>query len=751
MSVHPQTETILAGLTLEQKASLLSGATFWETEGIEEAGIPSIIVSDGPHGVRRQSTGGDHLGLLDGEPATCFPPAVGLGSSWDPELVERVGEALGREAQAKRVSVLLGPGINIKRDPRCGRNFEYLSEDPLHAGVLGSAFVRGVQSQGVGTSLKHYAANNQETDRLRVSAEIDTRTLRELYLPAFRRVVTETQPWTVMCSYNKVNGVFASEHNWLLNTVLRDEWGFEGVVVSDWGAVRDRVPSLAAGLDLEMPSTNGRTDADVVAAVQNGSLEIAVVDTAVRRLIELALKGHEGLWPDAELDVDGQHAIAREVAGRSIVLLRNEDAILPLTPGAGPVAVIGEFARTPRYQGAGSSQIVPTRLDNALDAIRAAAGEDVPFAPGFVLEGESDPVLADEAVRLAASAETVLYFAGLPSSAESEGFDREDIELPADQVALLERLIEANSRIVVVLSNGAVVRVSDWNERVPALIEGWLLGQAGGGAIADVLYGVVNPSGRLTESIPERLQDVPAYTSFPGEHGSVRYAEGLYVGYRHYDTREAAVTYPFGFGLSYTTFGYSHEVVRVEGDTVRVSVQVTNTGTRDGREVVQVYSALPGAEVSRPVHELRAFTSVAIPAGKTREVELSFPVSDLAYFSTAADVWSVEGGTYVIEIAASSRDIRARLDIQIEGDPSPIPLSVNSTLGEWFAHPVGAPILNAAFAQVLAATPAVGGMLNDPHLRKMAEQMPMSQMVAFGAITPEQAQGLVDAVEQASA
>ncbi|RLP72781.1 beta-glucosidase [Mycetocola tolaasinivorans] len=751
MSLHPQTESILATLTLEQKASLLSGASFWDTEGIEDAGVPSIILSDGPHGVRRQSTGGDHLGLLDGEPATCFPPAVGLGSSWDPILVERVGEALGREAQAKRVSVLLGPGINIKRDPRCGRNFEYLSEDPLHAGVLGSAFVRGVQSQGVGTSLKHYAANNQETDRLRVSAEIDTRTLRELYLPAFRRVVTETQPWTVMCSYNRVNGVYASEHNWLLNTVLRDEWGFEGVVVSDWGAVRDRVPALAAGLDLEMPSTNGRTDADVVAAVNDGSLDIAVVDTAARRLIDLALHGRDGLWADAELDVPGQHALAREIAGRSIVLLRNEGDILPLTPGAGSLAVIGEFARTPRYQGAGSSQIVPTRLDNALDEIRAQAGADVPYAAGFTLEGDEDAALADEAVRVASAAETVLYFMGLPSSAESEGFDRDDIELPAAQTALLERLLAVNPRIIVVLSNGAVVRVSDWNERVPALVEGWLLGQAGGGAIADVLFGVVNPSGRLTESIPERLQDVPAFTSFPGEHGSVRYAEGLYVGYRHYDTREAAVTYPFGFGLSYTSFAYDHPVARVEGETVRVSVHVTNTGARDGREVVQVYSGLPGAEVSRPVHELRAFASVEIPAGETREVELSFPVAGLAYFSTIADVWSVEGGTYVIEIAASSRDIRAHLDIQVAGDPSPIPLSVNSTLGEWFAHPVGAPILNAAFAQVLAEAPAVGGMLNDPHLRKMAEQMPMSQMVAFGALSPEQAQGLVSAVEQASA
>ncbi|MCS4275945.1 beta-glucosidase [Mycetocola sp. BIGb0189] len=751
MSQHPQTESILAGLTLEQKASLLSGATFWETEGIEDAGVPSIIVSDGPHGVRRQSTGGDHLGLLDGEPATCFPPAVGLGSSWDPELVERVGEALGREAQAKRVSVLLGPGINIKRDPRCGRNFEYLSEDPLHAGVLGSAFVRGVQSQGVGTSLKHYAANNQETDRLRVSAEIDTRTLRELYLPAFRRVVTETQPWTVMCSYNKINGTFASEHNWLLNTVLRDEWGFEGVVVSDWGAVRDRVPSLAAGLDLEMPTTVGRTDAEVVAAVKDGSLDIAVVDTAARRLIDLALSGQQGLWENAELDVDGQHALAREIAGRSIVLLRNEDAILPLTPGAGPVAVIGEFARTPRYQGAGSSQIVPTRLDNALDAIREISGEDVPFAAGFTLDGVADAALADEAVRVAASAETVLYFAGLPSSAESEGFDRDDIELPADQVALLERLIEANPRIVVVLSNGAVVRVSDWNERVPALVEGWLLGQAGGGAIADVLYGAVNPSGRLTESIPERLQDVPAFTSFPGEQGSVRYAEGLYVGYRHYDTREAAVSYPFGFGLSYTSFSYDHTAVRVDEDTVHVSVQVTNTGKRDGREVVQVYTGLPGAEVSRPVHELRAFASVEVPAGETREVALSFPISELAYFAPVADAWSVEGGTYVVEIAASSRDIRASLEIQIEGDPSPIPLSINSTLGEWLAHPIGAPILNAALAEVLASTPAVGAMLNDPHMRKMAEQMPMTQAVSFGAVTTEQVQALVAAVEQASA
>ncbi len=556
---------VVADLTLEEKASLTSGASFWTTKPLERVGLPAIMLTDGPHGVRKQRASADHLGIGDSVPATCFPPAVALGSSFDPELLERVGVALGEESQAEGVGVLLGPGINIKRSPLCGRNFEYLSEDPIVSGVLGSALVRGLQSQGVGASLKHFAANNQEADRMRVSADIDERPLREIYLRGFQRVVEDEQPWTVMCSYNRLNGVYTSEDPWLLTKVLRDEWGFDGLVVSDWGAVNERITGLAAGLDLEMPSSEGRTDAQLVAAVHSGVLDERLLDTAARRNVELVQKAVRGARADAAYDADAHHALAREVAGASIVLLKNDDAVLPLAAGAS-VAVIGELARTPRYQGAGSSQINPTRLDNALDEIRTLAGADVPFAAGYGDDGAISDELVAEAVAAASAAGTVLLFLGVPAALESEGFDRDDIELPAAQLALADAVIAANPRTVVVLSNGGVVRLSGLAERVPAIVEGWLLGQAGGGAVADVLYGAVNPSGRLAETIPVRLADSPAYLDFPGEHSHVRYGEGLFVGYRWYDARELDVAFPFGHGLSYTTFEYADASVSADDE-----------------------------------------------------------------------------------------------------------------------------------------------------------------------------------------
>ncbi|MET0725806.1 MAG: glycoside hydrolase family 3 C-terminal domain-containing protein, partial [Leifsonia sp.] len=568
----------LAALTLEQKASLTSGADFWSTKSAP--GVPSIVLTDGPHGVRLQSAESDHLGIGDSVPATCFPPAVALGSSWDTALLERVGVALGEESLAEGVGVLLGPGINIKRSPLGGRNFEYLSEDPHASGVLGSALVRGLQSQGVGASLKHFAANNQEADRMRVSADIDERPLREIYLRGFQRVVQDEQPWTVMCSYNRLNGVYTSEDPWLLNTVLRDEWGFTGLVVSDWGAVNDRVAGVEAGLDLEMPSSSGRTDAQLVEAVRSGALAESVLDTAARRAIELAFKAVAGARPDAAYDVDAHHALAREAAGASIVLLKNEGDLLPLATDA-RIAVIGELARTPRYQGAGSSLINPTRLDNALDELRALAASDaVTFAAGYTADGSEDAALVAEAVEAAAAASVAVVFLGVPAEQESEGFDREHIELPAEQLALLDAVLAANPNTVVVLSNGGVVRLSGFADRVPAIVEGWLLGQAGGGAVADVLYGAVNPSGKLTETVPVRLEDNPSFGNFPGEFGHVRYGEGLLVGYRWYDAKGLDVRYPFGHGLSYTTFQIGDAVASVQADgDVLVTVPVTNTGS----------------------------------------------------------------------------------------------------------------------------------------------------------------------------
>jgi beta-glucosidase len=738
-------------LTLEEKASLTSGRSFWETEAVDRAGIPSIYLTDGPHGVRKQAQGGDHLGIGDSVPATCFPPAVALGSSWDAELLERVGRALGEEAKAEGVGVLLGPGINIKRSPLCGRNFEYLSEDPIVSGRLGAALVRGLQSQGVGASLKHFAANNQETDRLRVSADVDERPLREIYLRGFQHIVEQTQPWTVMCSYNRINGVYASEDPWLLTSVLRDEWGFEGLVVSDWGAVNDRVSALVAGLDLEMPSSGGVTDARLVAAVRDGSLSESVLDTAADRVIGLVEKALAGADADATYDAEAHHALAREVAGRSVVLLKN-DGVLPLSTAAGrTIAVIGEFARTPRYQGAGSSQIVPTRLDNALDELVALAGDaTVTFAPGYAVgdaEAVDEVALTAEAVAAAAAADDAVVFLGLPSEDESEGFDREHLELPAAQTALLEAVIAANPRVTVVLSNGGVVRVSGWADRVPAIVEGWLLGQAGGGAIADVLFGVVNPSGRLAESIPVRLEDTASYLNFPGEKGHVRYGEGLFVGYRDFDARGLDVSFPFGHGLSYTTFAFGAPVATANADgALRVSVDVTNTGARDGREVVQVYVSVPGSRVQRPVRELKGFANVAVAAGATETVVVEVPAADLAYFDTELGGWVVEGGDYVVEVGASSRDLRGSATVALAGDGRRAPLTVDSTLGEWLEHPVGGPILMAALAQG-AETQGMGAMLADPGLRRMAESIPLIRAASFpgSPVTREQLDQLVAA------
>lgn len=744
----------VSDLTLEEKASLTSGASFWYTKPIERVGVPAIMVTDGPHGLRKQREGGDHLGLGDSVPATCFPPAVGLGSSWDVDLVHRVGEALGVETSIENVAVLLGPGINIKRSPLCGRNFEYLSEDPIVSGVLGAAVVRGIQSQGVGTSLKHFAANNQEDDRMRSSSDIDPRPLREIYLRGFQRVVEDAQPWTVMCSYNRINGVYASEDPWLLTSVLRDEWGFEGLVVSDWGAVNERVPSVAAGMDLEMPSSNGVTDAQLVAAVNDGSLDESVLDTAAGRVLDLVRKSTEGAGRVAgPLDVDAHHALAREAAGRSIVLLKNDGALLPLAKGT-KLAVIGEFAEKPRYQGAGSSMINPTCLDSALEGIRELATGDVAYARGFsnavqVTDAET-AALRDEAVAAASVADVAVVFLGLPARLESEGYDRDDIDLPAEQLALLDAVLAVNPKTVVVLSNGGVVALP-FADRVPVILEAWLLGQAGGGATADVLFGDVNPSAKLTETIPLRLEDTPAFLDFPGEFSHVRYGEGLFVGYRWYDARRTDVAFPFGHGLSYTTFSYGDAAAAVNGNgDIEVSVAVTNTGDRAGREIVQVYTGLPGGSVQRPVRELKAFASVALEPGETRTVTLTVRRADLAYWDIRLNGWVVEGGEYVVDVAASSRDIRSTAVVQVEGDPIMLPLSRTSSIGEVMAHPVVGPMVQAAIAQMMGSMDGVADIMPEGvDASKMMESFPIGRAGMFalgdsnGAINPEMIDGLI--------
>ncbi|WP_243076467.1 glycoside hydrolase family 3 C-terminal domain-containing protein [Microbacterium sp. SS28] len=736
----------VADLTAFEKAALTSGESFWRTKAV--AGIPSVMLTDGPHGLRKQREGGDHLGIGDSVPATCFPPAVGLGASWDVDLAQRVGEALGVESSIEDVAVLLGPGINIKRSPLCGRNFEYLSEDPIVSGVLGAGIVRGIQSQGVGASLKHFAANNQEEDRMRSSSDVDPRPLREIYLRGFQRVVEDAQPYTVMCSYNRINGVFASEDPWLLTRVLRDEWGFEGLVVSDWGAVNDRVEGLKAGLDLEMPGNGGQTDAKIVAAIASGDLDEAVLDASAERIATLATRWAAAPRVEGPLDVDAHHALAREAAGRAIVLLKNDGAVLPLARDA-RIAVIGAFAEKPRYQGAGSSMIHPTRLDDALTAIREIA-PDASFSAGFGLSADVDPAetarLQEEAVAAASVADVAVVFAGLPARLESEGYDREDIDLPADQLTLIEAVVAANPRTVVVLSNGSVVALP-FAERVPAIVEAWLLGQAGGSATADVLFGDVNPSGKLTETIPHRLEDTPAFLNFPGEDGHVRYGEGLFVGYRWYDARRMDVAFPFGHGLSYTTFAYGDAAAVVDADgDVEVSVTVRNTGDRAGREVVQVYTSLPGSAVQRAPRELKTFASVALEAGESREVVLTVRRADLAYWHVRADRWVVEGGDYTVEVAASSRDIRSSVSVTVEGDSVSLPLTRESSLGEVFAHPVAGPMVKAAMtgmAQMMEGATSI--MPEGVSMEKMMNSFPIGRigMMSGGEVSAEMLDGLL--------
>ena len=726
-------DDVIAELTLEEKAALVMGSDFWHTAAVERLGVDRIRVSDGPHGLRMQPDEGDHVGIGGSLPATCFPTAAGLASSWDRGLFADVGSALAQEARVQGVSVILGPGINMKRSPLCGRNFEYLSEDPFLAGELALAMVAAIQEQGVGTSLKHFAANNQEDDRLRVSAEVDERTLREIYLPAFERVVTGAQPWTVMCAYNKVNGTYASEHHWLLTEVLRDEWGFEGLVVSDWGAVHDRVASLAAGLDLEMPPAKNRSELAVVESVSSGSLPVEVLDTGVRRVLRLVEQSAptRAAGPP-EPAYDAHHALARRAATESAVLLTN-DGVLPLTLTARQkLAVIGPFATVPRYQGAGSSQVNPTTLDVPLEELRAAlpAGVELAYSPGFGIEDDhNDGALLVQARELAEDADTVVLFLGLPASAESEGFDRTHIDLPAVQLELVEQVSQVSDRVVVVLANGSVVRTSTWEHRVGAVLECWLGGQAAGGAVADLLTGAATPSGKLAETIPLRLEDNPSQLNFPGDSQVVRYGEGVFIGYRAYDALAQEVGHPFGFGLSYTSFEVAAPDVSVSGSVatddlrVQVTATVTNTGSRPGAEVVQLYVTDTESSVTRPPQELKGFARVELEPGASGEVRIELDQRAFSFWSSLLGRWVVEAGQFVLRLGTSSRDLPHTLTIDVEAPSTAAPLSRDSTLHEWLADPAGSRVLGDAVA---------AGPLSDPGLLQVVGTMPMSTLANFG-------------------
>lgn len=735
-------------LTLEEKAALTSGTNPWSLGNVAAKGLPNYTITDGPHGLRKaQNT--ESMDVEENVPATCFPPAAGMACSWNPELVERVGEAMGEECIQEQVAVILGPGVNIKRNPLGGRCFEYWSEDPYLAGHTAVGIVKGVQSKGVGTSLKHFAANNQETDRLRISATISPRAMREIYLPAFEYIVKTAQPWTVMCSYNKINGVFSSQNRWLLTDVLRGEWGFKGIVMSDWGAVSDRVAALNAGLNLEMPPSN--TDNQIVAAAKDGRIPATQLDEMAQGMIDLVAKARPAMSRDGyRYDVDAHNEVARQAAVESMVLLKNEDATLPVAKGA-KIAVIGEFARTPRYQGAGSSLINPTKLTSFLDAIEER-GVAADFAPGFTLDDAAqDPALTEQAVTAAQQADVVLLFLGLPAAYESEGFDRTTLDIPAKQVEVLDAVAAANPNVAVVLSNGSVVSIP-WQGRAKAILETWLLGQAGGAALADVIFGDETPSGKLAQTIIDDVNDDPSAMNWPGEEGRVDYGEGVFVGYRYYDTFRKQVTYPFGYGLSYATFDVHDATVAKTGPRdAEVTVTVTNTSDVAGAETVQVYVAPPKAKVARPVHELKGFAKVALEPGESKNVAIALDDRAFAYWSERFDDWHVEGGTYTVEVGVSSRDIVSRIDVEIDDDGKIMNLDEWSTFGEWLDDPIGAPILQ----HVLDDMAKEGGhpVIPDSALMVMfLRSMPLRSLgVILGEAGEQVAANLTEAYRKATA
>lgn len=676
-------------MTLEEKAAMCSGADFWHTEGFEKHGIPSMMVSDGPHGLRKQDLEGDHLGVNDSIKAVCFPTGCGMASSFDRALVSQMGEALGEECQAEKVGVILGPAVNIKRSPLCGRNFEYYSEDPFLATEIATAHINGVQSKNVGTSIKHFCMNNQETRRLSVSSDADERTMHEIYLAAFEGAIKNAKPWTVMCCYNKVNGVYGSENKLTLTDILREQWSFEGFVVSDWGAVNDRVEGLKAGMDLEMPCSFGENDRLIVEAVQNGTLKEEVVDQAVERILNIVFMAEEGRDTTAVFDLDAQHELSRKISADTMVLLKNDDQILPLDR-AKTVALIGKYAKTPRFQGGGSSHINCHKVTSMLDCMTEK--EHYLYAQGYDdVEDVVDEALIAEAVETAKKADTAVIFAGLPDNFESEGYDRSHMRMPNCQNELIRRVAEVQPNTVVVLHNGSPVEMP-WIGQVKAVLEAYLGGQAVGGAEYDILFGDVNPSAKLAETFPIKLEDNPSYLNFPGNAERVEYQEGIFVGYRYYDYKKMDVLFPFGHGLSYTTFSYSN--LKVEKtkfsaeDTVKVSVDVTNTGSRAGKEVVQIYVRDPESRAVRPVRELRAFDKVQLQPNETKTVSFTLSKRAFAYYEPDIHDWYAEPGEYVIEIGRSSRDIVLEQSVTLTGEMLlPTCYDENSLVGDLLLDP----------------------------------------------------------------
>lgn len=728
---------LVSQMTLEEKAGLCSGLDFWHTKPVKRLNIPSVMVSDGPHGLRKQDDQGDHLGINDSIKAVCFPTGSAIASSFDRDLIRTIGEALGDECQAEGVSVILGPAANIKRSPLCGRNFEYFSEDPYLASAMAENHIKGVQSKNVGTSLKHFLANNQEYRRMSSSSEIDERTLHEIYLAAFEGAVVNAKPWTVMCSYNRINGVYASENQKFLTSVLRDEWGFDGFVVSDWGAVNDRVKGLIAGLELEMPSSGTINDAKIVQAVKDGELDEAVLDQAVTRILNIVYRYLDHKKDNIVFEKDKHHEIARKASEESMVLLKN-DHILPLKKEA-KIAFIGKFADVPRYQGGGSSHINSYKTVGALEAVKAFTG--VVYAKGYdTKEDVVDDALIREACEAAKASDTAVIFAGLPDSFESEGYDRGHMSMPNCQNQLIEAVSAVQPNTVVVLHNGSPVEMP-WADRVKGILEVYLGGQAVGEATVNVLFGKANPCGRLAETFPVKLEDNPSYLYYLGEKDTVEYREGVFVGYRYYDKKKAEVLFPFGYGLSYTTFAYSDlkldKSSMKDTDTLTASVKVTNTGSVAGKEVIQLYVAPVDSSVIRPVKELKGFEKIYLEPGETKTVTFTLNKRSFAYYNIEIHDWYAETGSYKIQIGKSSRDIVCTADIHVEATTKlPEKYTINSTFSDIMANPKAKEaakdiIASYSLLNSNSSSDALGESTEDM-MAAMFNDMPLRALLSFG-------------------
>ncbi len=733
---------IVSKLTLEEKASLCSGLDFWRLKGVPRLEIPSVMVSDGPHGLRKQDDAADHLGIHDSIEAVCFPAACATAASFDEDLLEQLGSALGEECRAEKVSVLLGPALNIKRSPLCGRNFEYFSEDPYLAGKLAAAQVRGVQKWDVGACPKHFAANNQEYRRMTCSSEMDERTLREIYLPAFETVVKEAKPWAMMCAYNRVNGVFASENRKLLTRILREEWGFDGFVVSDWGAVNDRVAALAAGLELEMPGSGGVNDAKLVAAVQNGTLDEAVLDQAVERLLKIVFRYADAWHPEARFDREEHHALAVRLAERCGVLLQNT-GVLPLS-GTGTAAYIGPFAKKPRYQGGGSSHIHAHRVSGAWEL--APAGST--YTPGFDLNSEeTDAALLAQAVEQARAADTAVIFAGLPDRYESEGYDRAHMRLPENQNELIRQVAAVQPNTVVVLHVGSPVECP-WADQVAAVLCMYLGGEGVGEATHSLLYGKVDPAGRLPETWALRLEDTPSYLSFPGDGKTVRYQEGVYVGYRYYTSKHMPVRWPFGRGLSYTQFQYGEVLLSAEtlteGGILRITVPVTNIGSRPGTETVQLYLADATGTFGRPARELKGFAKLHLQPGETGVAFFTLDARFLSYYSEELGDWYAASGEYRVLVGASCLDIRTEAAFHFQTDKQlPLVVDENTTFGELMAHPATAPAMAELLGRMKGTLGSGGDAISAEMARQMVKNAPLRSVKSFAHLPDTALQNMI--------